>query len=89
MICPKCNAMIPDGSTACPECGARVETHIGSFAGSGHWEDEVKPPKSERARKRSILIGCAVLALVLLFDHLCRTGTLMEIIWFFRRLLRS
>lgn len=89
MICPKCNAMIPDGSTVCPECSAQFETHIGSFAGSVHWEDEVKPPKNKRARKRSILIACAILTVVLLLDHLCRSGTLMEIIWFFRQLLRS
>ena len=89
MICPKCNAMIPDGSTACPECGAQFETHIGSFAGSVHWEDEVKPPKSEHAKRRAIVIGCVILALVLAFDALCRSGAILEIVWFFRRLLNT
>ena len=89
MICPKCNAMIPDGSTACPECGAQFETHIGSFAGSVHWEDEVKPPKSERAKRRAIVIGCVTLALVLAFDALCRSGAILEVIWFFRRLFNT
>lgn len=50
MICSKCNATIPDGSTSCPECHAKFERHIGSFAGSVHWEDEVRVNESEKRK---------------------------------------
>lgn len=87
MICSKCNASIPDGSTSCPECGARFETHVGSFAGSVHWEDEVKPAKSEREKRRMILICSVILALVIGFWLIQQTGLLNEIVWFFHRML--
>lgn len=51
MICPKCNAVIQDSSTICPECATHFEVHVSSFAGSVHWEDEVRPAKAN-ARKR-------------------------------------
>ena len=90
MICPKCNAVIPDGSTICPECDAHFEVHVSSFAGSVHWEDAVIPAKSEREKKKIVITGCILLAFVLAFALLYQTRTLTYVItelqWFIRRL---
>ena len=90
MLCAKCSAVIPDGSTHCPECGAQFETHVGSFAGSVHWEDQVKPAKSEKEKRRTIIIGTIVVLLVAVFWLLHQTGLLgqimMELRWLLFRL---
>ena len=90
MICSKCNAVIPEGSTICPECDTHFDVHVSSFAGSVHWEDQVKPAKSEQEKKRAIIMGCIILAIVLTFALLYQTGTLTYLIteleWFIRRL---
>lgn len=81
MICPKCNAEIPDGSARCPECNAEFERHISSFAGSVHWEDEVKPPKSEKQRIRSIIIWSIVAILVIAFFICLQCGVFNWLLW--------
>lgn len=90
MICPKCNAVIQDSSTICPECATHFEVHVSSFAGSVHWEDEVRPAKSEREKKKTVITSCIILTFVLAFALLYQTGTLNIIItefeWFIRRL---
>ncbi len=50
-ICTKCNASIPNGASSCPECKAKFEKHVGAFAGSVHWEDEVRIRESPRTKK--------------------------------------
>lgn len=79
MICTKCNASIPDGASACPECKAKFEKHVGSFAGSVHWEDEVRIQESARTKKRKIIVYSVILALVVAFWLLVQTGALAAI----------
>lgn len=89
MICSKCNATIPDGSTSCPECHAKFERHIGSFAGSVHWEDEVRVNESEKRKKRTIILCSVLLALIAAFWILHQTGVLgaimEEVGWWYTR----
>lgn len=89
MLCPKCNAELKDSSTKCTECGAVFEKHVGSFAGSVHWEDEVKPPKSRKSRNRTIIICSIILVLVLAFEIGRRFISLEELSWWFFDLRRS
>lgn len=90
MICPKCTAEIPDGSTVCPECHTKFEIHVSSFAGSVHWEDKVKPFKNEREKRRTFIICGIILVLACAAWLLYHTGLLgviiSEIQWFFLRL---
>lgn len=88
MLCPKCNAELMDGATRCTECGAAFEKHIGSFAGSVHFEDEVKPPKSRKSRNRALIFWGIILVLVVGFDIARRLGLLEDIFWWFLYLRR-
>ena len=89
MICSKCNATIPDGSTSCPECHAKFERLIGSFAGSVHWEDEVRVNESEKRKKRTIILCSVLLVLIAAFWILHQTGVLgaimEEVGWWYTR----
>ena len=89
MICSRCNATIPDGSTSCPECHAKFERHIGSFAGSVHWEDEVRVNESEKRKKRTIILCSVLLVLIAAFWILHQTGVLGAIMeeggWWYTR----
>ena len=76
MICTKCNASIPNGASSCPECKAKFEKHVGAFAGSVHWEDEVRIRESPRTKKRKIIVYSVILALVIAFWLLVQTGAL-------------
>ncbi len=37
--CPKCNAMLPDGTQQCPACGAKISN---SSPGTGIGKDELR-----------------------------------------------
>lgn len=76
MICTKCNASIPNGASSCPECKAKFEKHVGAFAGSVHWEDEVRIRENPRTKKRKIIVYSVILALVIAFWLLVQTGAL-------------
>ena len=59
-----------------PECKAKFEKHVGAFAGSVHWEDEVRIRESPRTKKRKIIVYSVILALVIAFWLLVQTGAL-------------
>lgn len=88
MICSKCNATIPDGSTSCPQCHAKFEKHVGSFAGSVHWEDEVKQ-ESAAKRRGMIIFSSIILALAVLFWILVQTGAMGQIILALQRFING
>ncbi len=88
MICAKCNASIPDGSTSCPECHAKFEKHIGSFAGSVHWEDEVKQ-ESAAKKRRMIIVSTVILVAAIAVWILGQTGVMGEIILAFQRFING
>jgi len=80
MFCPKCAAEIQDGSVKCPECEATFDIHVSSFAGSVHWEDQVKPASSESEKRRTFLICGIILAVTIVLWFLIQIGWLPEII---------
>ena len=69
--CPKCNAMIPEGTLTCPNCNAALSSNSTALPMSSNEKDmrlEKALKRSEQLSYAAAGLGIAILALLIIIS---------------------